>query len=103
MPDVLPNQHHFPPLRSDLFGLEINQQPLGNHQHTLVCRADTSEKCVGSSILSQVGEDRFVLGSVAERVMREAPCSVLVVKLPKGAAGTEQPTSDSAVIVTARA
>jgi hypothetical protein len=24
------------------------------------------------------------MGSVAEKVMREAPCSVLVVKLPKG-------------------
>ncbi|MGL6095341.1 MAG: universal stress protein [Fimbriiglobus sp.] len=28
------------------------------------------------------GVDRLVLGSVAERVMRDAPCSVLVVKLP---------------------
>lgn len=32
----------------------------------------------------RTGVDRLVLGSVAERVMREAPCSVLVVKLPKG-------------------
>ncbi len=33
----------------------------------------------------RTGVDRLVLGSVAERVMREAPCTVLVVKLPKGA------------------
>lgn len=32
----------------------------------------------------RTGVDRLVLGSVAERVMREAPCSVLVVKLPRG-------------------
>ena len=32
----------------------------------------------------RTGVDRLVMGSVAERVMREAPCSVLVVKLPKG-------------------
>jgi nucleotide-binding universal stress UspA family protein len=39
----------------------------------------------------RTGVDRLVLGSVAERVMREAPCSVLVVKLPKGVAGAERP------------
>lgn len=32
----------------------------------------------------RTGVDRLVMGSVAERVMRQAPCSVLVVKLPKG-------------------
>jgi nucleotide-binding universal stress UspA family protein len=32
----------------------------------------------------RTGLERLLLGSVAERVMREAPCSVLVVKLPKG-------------------
>lgn len=41
----------------------------------------------------RTGVDRLVLGSVAERVMREAPCSVLVVKLPKGAGGAERPIS----------
>ena len=39
----------------------------------------------------RTGVDRLVLGSVAERVMREAPCSVLVVRLPKGMAGAERP------------
>lgn len=41
----------------------------------------------------RTGVDRLVMGSVAERVMREAPCSVLVVKLPKGIASTVQPTA----------
>lgn len=39
----------------------------------------------------RTGVDRLVMGSVAERVMREAPCSVLVVKLPKGTGGAEEP------------
>jgi nucleotide-binding universal stress UspA family protein len=34
----------------------------------------------------RTGLDRVQLGSVAEKVMREAPCSVLVVKLPRGVA-----------------
>lgn len=29
------------------------------------------------------GADRLLMGSVAERVMRDAPCSVMVVKLPR--------------------
>ena len=32
----------------------------------------------------RTGLERLLMGSVAEKVMREAPCSVLVVKLPKG-------------------
>ena len=32
----------------------------------------------------RTGLDRLLMGSVAEKVMREALCSVLVVKLPKG-------------------
>jgi nucleotide-binding universal stress UspA family protein len=39
----------------------------------------------------RTGVDRLVMGSVAERVMREAPCSVLVVKLPKGVVAAGQP------------
>lgn len=31
----------------------------------------------------RTGLERLLLGSVAEKVLREAPCSVLVVKLPK--------------------
>jgi nucleotide-binding universal stress UspA family protein len=32
----------------------------------------------------RTGLDRLLMGSVAERVMRDAPCSVLVVKLARG-------------------
>jgi nucleotide-binding universal stress UspA family protein len=35
------------------------------------------------------GLERLLMGSVAEKVMREAPCSVLVVKLPKGIRASE--------------
>ncbi len=49
------------------------------------------------------GVDRLVLGSVAERVMREALCSVLVVKLPKGVTGAGRPISATAAPVAARA
>lgn len=31
----------------------------------------------------RTGLDRLMMGSVAERVVRDAPCSVLVVKLPR--------------------
>ena len=39
----------------------------------------------------RTGIDRLVLGSVAEKVLRNAPCSVLVVKLPKGMPHAGQP------------
>jgi nucleotide-binding universal stress UspA family protein len=39
----------------------------------------------------RTGLERLLLGSVAEKVMRDAPCSVLVVKLPKGLPVTEKP------------
>lgn len=38
----------------------------------------------------RTGLERLLMGSVAEKVMREAPCSVLVVKLPKGIPATEK-------------
>ena len=39
----------------------------------------------------RTGLDRQPMGSVAEKVMRDAPCSVLVVKLPRGVASTVKP------------
>jgi nucleotide-binding universal stress UspA family protein len=39
----------------------------------------------------RTGEERLRLGSVAEKVMREATCSVLVVKLPKGSGPAAAP------------
>jgi nucleotide-binding universal stress UspA family protein len=38
----------------------------------------------------RTGLERLLLGSVAEKVMREALCSVLVVKLPKPAPAAEK-------------
>ncbi len=39
----------------------------------------------------RTGMERLLLGSVAERVMKDAACSVLVVKLPRGVPGSEKP------------
>jgi nucleotide-binding universal stress UspA family protein len=39
----------------------------------------------------RTGVERLLLGSVAEKVLRDAPCSVLVVKLPKGLPAVERP------------
>ena len=38
----------------------------------------------------RTGLDRLLLGSVAEKVLRDAPCSVLVVKLPRGIPGAQK-------------
>ena len=38
----------------------------------------------------RTGLERLLMGSVAERVLRDAPCSVLVVKLPRGIPATER-------------
>ncbi len=40
----------------------------------------------------RTGLERLLMGSVAERVLREAPCSVLVVKLPRGIPAVERPS-----------
>jgi nucleotide-binding universal stress UspA family protein len=44
----------------------------------------------------RTGLERLLMGSVAEKVMREAPCSVLVVKLPKGVSAGERPAVELA-------
>ncbi len=38
----------------------------------------------------RTGVERLLVGSVAEKVMRDAPCSTLVVKLPKGVPVTDK-------------
>ena len=42
----------------------------------------------------RTGVERLLMGSVAEKVLRDAPCSVLVVKLPKGSAPTARPYAE---------
>ena len=39
----------------------------------------------------RTGVERLLMGSVAEKVMRDAPCSVMVVKMPRGTAAPEKP------------
>jgi nucleotide-binding universal stress UspA family protein len=39
----------------------------------------------------RTGLERLLMGSVAEKVMREALCSVLVAKLPRGVPAAERP------------
>jgi nucleotide-binding universal stress UspA family protein len=36
----------------------------------------------------RTGVERLLMGSVAEKVLRDAPCSVMVVKLPRGQPAT---------------
>lgn len=38
----------------------------------------------------RTGVERMLMGSVAEKVLRESPCSVLVVKLPRGQPATQK-------------
>ncbi len=45
----------------------------------------------------RTGEERQRMGSVAERVMRDAPCSVMVVKLPRGVPAAERPYATAGV------
>jgi nucleotide-binding universal stress UspA family protein len=44
----------------------------------------------------RTGAERLLMGSVAEKVLGGSPCSVLVVKLPRGVPTTESPVAVSA-------
>ena len=46
----------------------------------------------------RTGVERLLMGSVAEKVMREAPCSVLVVKLPRGHARADRPHQELSAV-----
>ena len=46
----------------------------------------------------RTGLERLLMGSVAEKVLRDAPCSVLVVKLPRGIPVTDR--ADVAIAVS---
>jgi nucleotide-binding universal stress UspA family protein len=45
---------------------------------------DTGISLIVMGTHGRTGVERMLMGSVAEKVLRDAPCSVLVVKLPKG-------------------
>jgi nucleotide-binding universal stress UspA family protein len=58
---------------------------------------DTGSELIVMGTHGRTGMERMVVGSVAERVLRDAPCSVLVVKLPRGAGCLDIP--DAALVV----
>ena len=53
--------------------------------------ADAGTDLIVLGTHGRTGLERLLMGSVAEKVMRDAPCSVLVVKLPRGVAAAERP------------
>jgi nucleotide-binding universal stress UspA family protein len=58
----------------------------GDPAEQIVARArDGRMSLVVMGTHGRTGLERLLMGSVAERVLREAPCSVLVVKIPRAA------------------
>lgn len=53
--------------------------------------ADAGIDMVVMGTHGRTGQERLLMGSVAEQTLRTAPCSVLVVKLPKGPAPDVRP------------
>jgi len=53
--------------------------------------ADAGMDLIVMGTHGRTGVERILMGSVAEKVMRDAPCSVLVVKLPKGQPKVDRP------------
>lgn len=65
------------------FGNVSTETPVGNPALELIRIAQEKEaKLIVVGSQGESGVDSFQLGSVAERVMRHAPCSILVVKQP---------------------
>jgi len=58
--------------------------------------ADASMDLIVMGTHGRTGLDRLLVGSVTEKVMRGAPCSVLAVKLPKGIPLSEKPDVEMA-------
>jgi nucleotide-binding universal stress UspA family protein len=75
--------------------IAVNHVLLEGDPATQIARyaADANIDVIVIGTHGRTGVERLVMGSVAERVMREAPCTVLVVKLPKGVSGVEQPVT----------
>ena len=53
--------------------------------------ADANIDLIVMGTHGRTGLERMLLGSVAEQTLRAAPCSVLVVKLPRGLPTAEKP------------
>ena len=58
----------------------------------MILRTADAEPCdlIVMGTHGRTGLERLLLGSVAEKVLRDASCSVLVVKLPKGIPAVER-------------
>ena len=59
--------------------------------------ADANIDLIVMGTHGRTGLERMLLGSVAEQTLRGAPCSVLVVKLPRGLPTAEKPHLGMAV------
>jgi len=83
----------------------IRPENLGIPVHHVFLRGDPADELVRYTYDANIdlvvmgthgrtGLERQLMGSVAEQVMREAPCSVLVVKLPKGQPRADRPSAE---------
>ena len=74
-------------------GISVHHVLLEGDPATEIARyaADAGIDVVVIGTHGRTGAERLEMGSVAEKVMREAACSVLVVKLPKGAGSAVRP------------
>jgi nucleotide-binding universal stress UspA family protein len=57
----------------------------------LTCAAASRADLIVLGTHGRTGLERLLMGSVAEKVLRGAPCSVLVVKMPRPVPGSEPP------------
>ena len=62
--------------------------------------ADAGADLVVMGTHGRTGIERMLMGSVAEQTLRNAPCSVLVIKLPKGGGTAPRPHVELTVPVS---
>ncbi len=83
-------------IRPENAGIPIRHVFLEGDPATEIVRY-ANENGVGLIVMGthgRTGVERPLMGSVAERVMRDAACSVLVVKLPKGQPSADRPSAE---------
>jgi nucleotide-binding universal stress UspA family protein len=76
-------------------GIAVSHVLLEGDPATAIVRyaADAGIDVIVIGTHGRTAAERPLMGSVAEHVMREAGCSVLVVKLPKGVPAAERPAT----------
>ena len=68
-------------------------RPMPDEAAESLARSDADEEQCDLIVMGTHGRsglERLLMGSVAERVLRDSACSVLVVKLPRGQPATER-------------